>query len=56
MAVSLNLRKFDNINILFEGSNGLETFQYVQQNMRKKKIQFILLDLDMPIMNGYEAC
>ena len=38
-----------------EGVNGQEILRYVQLNP-KVKIDFILLDLDMPIMDGYEAC
>ena len=54
MATSHNLKQ-NNFKILFEGCNGLEIFQYVKKNSNKK-LDLILLDLDMPIMNGYEAC
>ena len=43
------------INIKSEGVNGLEVLQFVQTNP-KLKLDFILLDLNMPIMNGFEAC
>jgi CheY-like chemotaxis protein len=56
MALSYNLKIFENVKILFEGCNGLEVFQFVQQNIGKIKISFIMLDLEMPIMNGFEAC
>jgi CheY-like chemotaxis protein len=54
MAVTYNL-KSSNINIQMEGVNGLEVLQYIQLNT-DKKLDFVLLDLDMPIMNGFEAC
>ena len=53
MAVNYNLKNLD-INIQKEAVNGLEVLQYVQTN--SQKLDFILLDLDMPIMNGFEAC
>jgi CheY-like chemotaxis protein len=56
MALSYNLKKLENVNILFEGCNGLEVFEFVQKNIGKIKISFIMLDLEMPIMNGFEAC
>lgn len=55
VAVTYILRKME-INILSEGCNGLEIYQYVQKFGMQKKIDFILLDLDMPILNGFEAC
>ena len=54
MAVVYNLRSH-NINIQLEAVNGLEVLQFVQMNSQIK-LDFILLDLDMPIMNGFEAC
>jgi hypothetical protein len=35
MALSYNFKKFENVKILFEGCNGLEAFQFVQQNIGK---------------------
>ena len=37
-----------------EAINGLEALEYV--TVSKKKFDFILLDLGMPIMDGYDAC
>ena len=54
MAVTYNL-KACKVNIQMEGQNGLEVLQYIQMNP-EKKLDFVLLDLDMPIMNGFEAC
>jgi CheY-like chemotaxis protein len=54
MAVAYNLTS-QNINIKKEAVNGLEVLQYIQSNSNIK-LDFILLDLDMPIMNGFEAC
>ena len=54
MAASYNLKQH-NFEILLEGCNGLEIFRYVKANPHQK-IDLILLDLDMPIMSGYEAC
>jgi CheY-like chemotaxis protein len=54
MAVAYNLTS-QNINIQKEAVNGLEVLQYIQSNSGIK-LDFILLDLDMPIMNGFEAC
>ena len=54
MAVSYNLKKLD-IVVLKEACNGLEALQFMQSN-QNAKVDFILLDLDMPIMNGFETC
>ena len=34
--------------------NGLEALEHVTQ--QKERYDFIILDLSMPIMDGYEAC
>ena len=40
-----------------EAINGLEALQQVQKkNSKSLEFDFILLDLNMPIMNGFEAC
>jgi len=54
MAVGYSL-KAAGVNIQKEGVNGVEILQYIQSNP-KVKLDFVLLDLDMPIMNGFEAC
>ena len=54
MAVSYAL-KAANLNIQCEGVNGLEVLQYIQMNSHIK-LDVVLLDLDMPIMDGFEAC
>ena len=54
MAVAHNLTSV-NINVLKRAMNGHEAFQYVKEN-QEQKIDLVLLDLDMPIMNGYQAC
>jgi len=43
-------KKFPNCNI-FEASNGLEAVDIFEKN----KIDLILMDIQMPLMNGYEA-
>lgn len=37
-----------------EAINGLEALEVVRQS--KNKFDFIILDLNMPIMDGYDAC
>ena len=37
-----------------EAINGLEALEHV--TVSKKRFDFILLDLGMPIMDGYDAC
>ena len=54
MAVSFAL-KAAKLNILCEGVNGLEVLQYIQMNSLTN-LDVVLLDLDMPIMDGFEAC
>ena len=54
MAVTYNLGKCG-VKILHEGVNGLETLQFIQKNP-KAHVDIILLDINMPIMGGMEAC
>ena len=42
------------VKIIKQAINGLELYQSC--NMHKNDIDFILSDLEMPIMNGYTAC
>jgi CheY-like chemotaxis protein len=34
----------------------MEAYQFVQGYNGQEKLHLVLLDLDMPIMDGYEAC
>lgn len=36
--------------------NGYDLFQKVQNHKNDMQIDLILLDLHMPIMNGFDAC
>lgn len=47
--VSSILKKNENINQVFEASNGLEALKVLQEH---QDIQLILLDMMMPVMNG----
>ncbi len=49
MVKSLNAE--DGIEVVFEANNGLELLE----NLKSKKVDVILLDLDMPVMDGREA-
>lgn len=55
LAVAFNLKNLE-INVLQECVNGLEAVQFVNTYYNEIDLDLILLDLDMPIMNGYEAC
>ncbi len=48
------LQREENIEIIFEGSNGMEVLNYLEN---KKNIQpdIIMMDLKMPLLNGVEA-
>ena len=43
------------ITVLRGFLNGFQALMYVQEN-EDKVIDFILLDLAMPILDGYETC
>lgn len=47
-----NLKKC-NIEVI-KAKNGYEAIELVKINLNK--VDFIVLDLDMPILNGFEAC
>lgn len=55
MMLNLNLRKC-NINVLLQAQNGLELYQFLLKNTENYRFDFIVLDLEMPIMNGYVTC
>ena len=55
MMLNYNL-SMSNIKVILQAQNGLELYQFLQKNMKDLKLDFILLDLEMPIMNGYETC
>ena len=44
-----------NFNI-FTASNGQEAYNIASNNLYNDILDVILLDLEMPIINGYEAC
>ena len=48
---------FEQVNFEVEtAKNGFEIFQKVQKHKNIMSFDLILLDLNMPIMNGFEAC
>jgi len=51
--ISFLLQREDNINIVFEASNGEELILYLNSALSKPDI--IIMDLKMPILNGVEA-
>ena len=53
MAVTYNLASC-NIKTVKECVNGLEALQYAK--LIDFNVDFILLDLEMPIMDGFTAC
>jgi DNA-binding NarL/FixJ family response regulator len=50
-ALSYYFSQLDDIEILFEASDGLELIE----NLKTKQPQVILLDMDMPNLNGLET-
>lgn len=42
--------------MILQAQNGLELYQFLQQNIKDVRLDFVLLDLEMPIMNGYVTC
>ena len=55
MMLNFNLNQ-SNVNVILQAQNGLELYQFLQQNIKDVKLDFVLLDLEMPIMNGYVTC
>jgi len=51
--ISFLLQREDNIDIMFEASNGEELISYL--NSSETKPDIIIMDLKMPILNGVEA-
>ena len=50
-----NLADDNGIEIVFEAKNGVEFFEKLQALETKDQPQLILMDIDMPIMDGIEA-
>ncbi|GAA3767418.1 response regulator [Flavobacterium ginsengiterrae] len=48
------LKKVLDINQVFIANNGLEGLQWIIKNKKAKQKLVILLDIQMPIMNGFE--
>ena len=53
MMVASNLEALD-FNVKLQAVNGLEVYEFLQD--RKQPVDLVVLDLNMPIMNGFEAC
>jgi DNA-binding NarL/FixJ family response regulator len=51
--ISFLLSREENIEVLFEASNGLELMEFLKQDAPKPDI--IIMDLKMPFLNGIEA-
>jgi CheY-like chemotaxis protein len=54
MIMANMLKDLRYVNIVHKASNGQEALEKVNQNRRLYDI--IILDLQMPILTGYEAC
>lgn len=59
LIVSSNLSQMPIVGQIDQASNGQEALEMVKKSMvedARDPYDLILLDLDMPIMNGYDAC
>lgn len=55
MMLKFNLNQAQ-INVIQQASNGFEVYQFLQKNINLLRLDFILLDIQMPIMDGFETC
>ena len=53
--VMTNLQQHKEVTILFEASNGKDFLQKMEALGEKPKPDLVLMDIDMPVMNGIEA-
>lgn len=51
--IKLMLTNYNEINIVFEASNGNEVINYLQNE--RNKVDVVLMDINMPYMDGVEA-
>ena len=59
MIVVGSLGLFDNIDIIDQATNGQEVMELIKSketNAQNRYYHLIFLDLNMPILNGYETC
>jgi CheY-like chemotaxis protein len=59
MIVKNTLQRIPQVGEIDQATNGQEAFDVVKSletNSDQKQIDIIFLDLNMPILNGYEAC
>ncbi len=51
-SLSLLLSSFEGITVVYDSNNGLAFLKYLENN----EIDVLLLDLEMPIVHGYDVC
>lgn len=59
LIVSNSLGKIEQVGSIDQATNGQEAVDLVKRNETNSKCRYydlIFLDLDMPMLNGYEAC